>query len=148
MHNFKSTYKIYLDDLRTPNMSAKHFPNLASLYLKDDWIIVRNVKEFIDLVTSKYEAGEWPVFISFDHDLADEHTKFFYDNGGWASPPNPEYGNFKELTGMSAAKWLIDFILDNHLPIPGYAVHSANPAGRENIQGILDNFKQFYGKEG
>jgi hypothetical protein len=146
MNRFKTTYKIYLDDVRVPKMSAKYFPELSSLYLSDDWVIVRSYKEFVDVVKERFEKEEWPIFVSFDHDLADEHTQFFYDNGGWTSPPNPDYSSFKELTGLSAAKWMCDFMLDNSLPFPGYAVHSANPVGRENIQGYLANFKKFYGK--
>jgi hypothetical protein len=147
MEKFTSTYKLYLDDIRMPAMSAKHYPNLSSVYLKEDWVIVRSYQEFVDVVTEKFAQGAWPSFISFDHDLADEHTKFFYENGGWDSPPQPDYTEFKERTGLSAAKWLSYFILDNSLPVPGYEVHSANPVGRENIRGFLNNFKKFYGYE-
>lgn len=144
--NITKTYKLYLDDFRDPVMSAKHFPEIASLYKSNDWVVVRSCKEFVEVVKERCEAGEWPIFISFDHDLADEHTRYFYENGGWDNPPTPDYALFKEQTGLTAAKWLCDFMLDNGLPFPGYAVHSANPVGRANIQGYLDNFKKFYGK--
>lgn len=146
MEKFTTTYKLYLDEIRMPKMSARYYPNLSSIYLKEDWIIVRSYQEFVDVVTERFKQGAWPSFISFDHDLGYEHTKFFYENGG-LNPPQPNYDEFTEPTGLSAAKWLSHFILDNSLPLPAYEVHSANPVGRENIRGFLDNFKKFYGHE-
>ena len=33
--------------------------------------------------------------------------------------------------------------MNNAVPLPKYFVHSANPVGRENIQGYLDNYLKF-----
>jgi hypothetical protein len=65
-------------------------------------------------------------FISFDHDLG-----------------LPEEQS-QELNGMTCAKWLVNYCLDNDLIIPEYIVHSQNPAGKGNIEGFLEGFRQFY----
>jgi hypothetical protein len=51
-----------------------------------------------------------------------------------------------EKTGMDCAKWLVDYCIDNKKELPDYVVHSMNPAGRENIKSLLDQFKEFQHK--
>ncbi len=101
------SYKLYLDDIRTPDDHKK-------------WVIARNYDEFVAIIKEKGT----PDYISFDHDLADEHY------GG-------DYS--KEKTGMDCAKWLIqeDIVVEN------FNVHSANPVGAENIRSLLNNWIQF-----
>ena len=53
--------------------------------------------------------------------------------------------SFKEKTGMECAKWFVDFCIDNDVKSPDFMVHSKNPAGAENIQSLLDNFKKHGG---
>ena len=72
-----------------------------------------------------------PVFISFDHDLADVH--YIISDG--------------EKTGFTFAKWLCDYIMDNELELPagfGYHVHSMNIIGAENIRKYMENFLNHY----
>ena len=57
-----------------------------------------------------------PDFISFDHDLGEGKS------------------------GYDCAKFLIDYCLENSLPLPRYAVHSQNPVGRKNIEMLFENF--------
>ena len=57
-------------------------------------------------------------FISFDHDLGEE------------------------FSGYDCAKYLVDYCLDRQLPLPDFAVHSQNPVGKENIERLLNNFKE------
>ncbi|WP_448822730.1 cyclic-phosphate processing receiver domain-containing protein [Capnocytophaga sp.] len=59
-----------------------------------------------------------PDFISFDHDLGEG------------------------LSGYDCAKYLVDYCLDRQLPLPDFAVHSQNPVGKENIERLLNNFKE------
>jgi arginase family enzyme len=69
-----------------------------------------------------------PIFISFDHDLADDHYL-----------PGSTY----EKTGATFARWLIDWIIDNDIVIPddfNYYVHSMNPVGAENIRSLMASF--------
>ena len=89
------------------------------LYLDDmrmprnqDWTIVRSYQEFIDWVTN----NGVPDYISFDHDLGEEKS------------------------GFDCAKWLCNYCLDSHIPLPEFSVHSANPVGRENIESIMNNY--------
>lgn len=143
---FNKTYKIYLDQIRFPWMSANRVPLYKRLYETDDWEILRSYGEFIRTIITRAEKGEWPMFISFGHDLSNEHTQFFFDNGGWGVAPEPDYESFKEKTGFDAAIWLCNFVWEHNYPFPGYAVHSSNPAGCRNIQQLLDAFMSTYRK--
>jgi len=89
--------------------------------VKDDFIIVRSVAEAI-LEIEKHDQP--PNYISFDHDLGD---------------------NVK--TGFDLAKWLVEKDLDyegSFLPNDfSFYVHSANPVGKENIEGLLNNYLEY-----
>jgi len=76
---------------------------------------------------AKTIVGEFgiPSFISFDHDLGGQDTSMVF------------------------IKWMIEGILDGDLELPknfGFAVHSANPVGKENIESLLNNFLTNYRK--
>ena len=126
-------YKLFLDDERNPfkvTWVKGHFPG--------PWIVVRNYWEF----TTYIKNHGLPAYVSFDHDLADEHyRKSMYD-------PDKHYtnyytdGTFKEKTGYDCAKWLIDYCIFYELDFPDYQVHSMNPIGRENITSIIESFKK------
>lgn len=116
-----SIYKLYLDDRREPWHTYKTCGHR-------DWVVVRSYDKFVDCIV---ENG-LPFVVSFDHDLADEHYL-----------PEVPQSAYKEKTGMDCAKWLIDYCMDNNLKLPAFNVHSANPAGRENIRSILSNFSRF-----
>ena len=99
-------YKMFLDDLRDVE---KYYPNQGFV----------TMRTYYDAVKYVQEHGV-PIFISFDHDLADEAEN--------------------EMTGYNFAKFMIDFIIDNELNcIFDYVVHSANPVGKENIEHYLRN---------
>lgn len=103
-------YKMFLDDLRD---AEKYYPNQGFVTMRTYYDAVEYVKEH-----------GIPIYISFDHDLADEAED--------------------EMTGYSFAKFLIDFIIDNELNcIFDYVVHSANPVGKENIEYYLRNGFKF-----
>jgi hypothetical protein len=79
------------------------------------WSVVRSSEQAKMLVL---KMG-LPAYISFDHDLGGDDTS------------------------MEFLHWLIDYMLANHLSFPegfAYYVHSQNPIGRQNIEGLLDNF--------
>ena len=118
-------YKLYLDDIRNP---LQTYPNS----LKSDWTVVRNYNEFVKIIT---ENG-LPEYVSFDHDLGLEH----YAHGFHGLPPT--YDDYTEKTGMECAKWLVEYCMNNKKPLPNYFVHSANPIGRDNINGYLESFKR------
>jgi hypothetical protein len=121
------SYNLFLDDVREPN-----------LFLNDTrtWVIVRGYNDFVKIIT---ERG-LPEFISFDHDLADEHYNQIVD-----------YEKYVEKTGYDCAKWLMEYCIKNNKTLPNYQIHSMNPVGRMNINMVLstyesDNVKEDNGK--
>jgi hypothetical protein len=73
--------KIYLDDMREPNMSAHEllYAEDDHIYFKKDWIIVRNVDAFRSLIDNTDQAiledGHIEA-VSFDHDLGTKETGY------------------------------------------------------------------------
>lgn len=116
------TYALWLDDYRPVS------PEFIAASGGGPVVIAVNYEQFVQAIT---EHG-CPQYISFDHDLADAHY------GGDFSGP--------EMTGMACAEWLVDWILDDPtrlLPNFRFNVHSMNPAGAENIRGLLNGFFEF-----
>lgn len=122
---------LFLDDERFPKQVT--WLNLPA----QDWKIVRSYDEFVKFI----EKNGVPVFVSFDHDLNDEHYR--------QSMYNPDrhynlyYPLFKEKTGFHCAKWLVEYCLDNGHKIPEYLAHTMNPIGKENIISIMEQGKRF-----
>lgn len=131
---------LFLDDIRIPLDCSKYMigPN-TEIYKLDinEWNVVRSYQEFVDYI----EKEGVPDFISFDHDLSDEHysTKMYENNDSY----NELYKDFKEKTGYDCAKWLLNYCSLNSLPIPEFNIHSMNPVGRENIKNIFESYKKF-----
>ena len=122
---------LWLDDIRDPNTN--------------DWLVfspiqhtnvawVKTYQQFVDFIN----FNGLPDGICFDHDLADNpelrEMLVFED---WY-----KMDNNREYTGLDCAKWLIDYCMDNFEQLPKWVVHSANPAGCDNINGLLKNFKE------
>jgi hypothetical protein len=88
-----------------------------------EWVVARSSSEAISLLK---ERG-CPARISFDHDLGGDDT------------------------AMVVAKWLIDTDIDcSGRFIPDkfdFSVHSANPVGAANIQGLLDAYLSYKAKK-
>ena len=87
----------------------------------DDFIIVRSFEEAIKFV----QKNGIPNYISFDHDLGCDDLGNIYPSG------------------YDFAKWLIEMDLDNLYKFPKdfkFNVHSANPIGKKNIDGILNKY--------
>lgn len=123
---------LYLDDIRIPQRIPHGF---------DEWIIVRNYDQFVDYINN----NGIPDLISFDHDLADEHYNPSMYLG--IEKYNEISRNFTEKTGFDCAKWLVEYCMDNNIKMCQFTVHSANPAGAENILGLLNNFRKNCGQE-
>jgi hypothetical protein len=85
------------------------------------WIVLRNYSEAVQFIANKGV----PDIISFDHDLGEEES------------------------GYDFAKWLVQKHLDGDIDILNIEIriHSANPVGRENIQGLFKSFHKFMGKK-
>ncbi len=74
---------------------------------KSNWLVVRNPEDMIDLILMKWNHI---IAISLDHDLG------------------------HRLTGYDVMKVIEEHAVTNNVPVPfRISVHSANPAGRQNI---------------
>jgi hypothetical protein len=110
-----NSYILFIDDIR----------EVTDIYAEEDttFLLVRSYDSAVLL----FESFGCPTFISFDHDLGE-----VYDD------------QRRELNGHRIAHWLVErdmdmkgtFIPDNF----SYHVHSANPQGKLNIEGLLDNY--------
>jgi hypothetical protein len=121
--------KLFLDDERDPyKVTWVELP-------PGPWVIVRSYAEFV----AHIKKHGVPAFVSFDHDLADEHyRKSMYNPDRHYSQYYTD-GTFKEKTGRCCAQWLVERCLDTGEPIPPYTVHSMNPIGVENITAMMEN---------
>jgi hypothetical protein len=104
--------KLFLDDIRPAPDSS--------------WAVVRSYETFCDYIR---ENGV-PDFISFDHDLADEH--YPWNDPGFAEG-KLDYANYREKTGYDCVKWL----LDNGYKLKEWRVHSMNAVGATNIRNLI-----------
>lgn len=132
---------IFLDDLRMPVDVLNYIPDKE--YSEEKWLVVRSYNDFVKIILALWnETIGLPELISFDHDLGIEHTQYFFDQENHESSQNPLKPNFTERTGYDCAKWLVNFCIDNNAKLPRYKVHSKNVPGKENILGMLGNFKK------
>jgi hypothetical protein len=114
--------KIYLDDVRTP--------------VDTSWEVVRNYDEFVSKVL---HYGLTNVeLISLDHDLGDTAMVEYYTNV--KHNYKLEYENIREKTGYDCCKWLVNYSLDENVPLPLIYIHSANPIGSSNMMGYINNY--------
>jgi hypothetical protein len=130
--------RLFLDDLRVPLDCPKaHYMSYRKIDLRiyhEEWYVVRSHGQFVKWI----EENGLPDLISFDHDLGDDsNLKGVLPIEEWF-----DLENNREYTGMDSAKWLVGYCIDNELPLPEFAVHSANPAGYDNINGLLNSFKK------
>lgn len=127
-------YKLFLDDVRTMTDCVAYMHSRIGrknpIYLEKGWAICRNFECFKATIL---DMGI-PDFISFDHDLADEHYLNFLQG-----KPNSYY---TDPTGYDCAKWLVEYCHLKDLKIPDFAVHSMNPVGAERIFSYLTKAKQ------
>ena len=101
---------------------------LMKLFLDDirtppdnTWAVVRSFDEGVEYITK----NGVPDVISFDHDLGLEES------------------------GYDFAKWLVEQHLDGNIDISNIKIqiHSANPVGRKNIEGLFVSFRKFLEEE-
>jgi hypothetical protein len=132
---------LWLDDMRDP--LTNNWLQYSALSAPHNTIWVKSYNEFVAWIT---ENG-LPDGINFDHDLADVH----YQPSKHYDESHPEYNkfdynewaklqDFKEQTGFDCAKWLVDYCMDNSLPLPKWYTHSHNPVGKMNIDSYLNNY--------
>ncbi len=126
------SYNLFLDDERDPLHVT-----WVSLPEDGNWVIAKSYDQFVQII----EERGLPTFVTFDHDLADEHyVDFFKAQKGNGTL---SYHTYKEKTGHECAKWLIEYCMDKHLPFPEFAVHTMNVIGKENIENLIYCFQRF-----
>jgi hypothetical protein len=123
---------LYLDDVRTP---------IETLPGYNPWNVVRNYNEFTDWINT----NGIPDLISFDHDLADEHSNDYFNQVGTQGYQIPSYEQYKEKTGLDCARYVADYCQNNNVPLKGCCVHSHNPVGAKNIQSLINGFHRHMG---
>ena len=124
---------LWLDDVRDP--FDKDFTLYVALYnpflnQPHEIIWVKNYDEFLEYLLSE----SLPDAISFDHDLALEH----YDE-------NIKPEDYVEKTGMNCVKFLVDLCTDIQQKLPICIYHTANPAGKINMEAYINNAKKHLG---
>jgi hypothetical protein len=129
-----SDYYLFLDDERFPD--RVFWINLPK---NVNWTIVRNYNQFVEIVASR----GLPVFITYDHDLADQHYSMTSEEVN-SSSYEKVLESYDEKTGYSCAKWLINYCIDKKIKHPAYSVHSMNPIGSENIKNLIECFNKNY----
>lgn len=115
----KNKVNVFLDDIRTPEISHNKNKGLGDTYSKiESWIIIRDYFSFVDYIQINFDNI---ALISFDHDLAC-------------------YKNDVEYTGKTALNFLISYCLDNNKEFPNWYVHTDNNSGRDNMIGCILNY--------
>lgn len=108
------TWNLFIDDERMPTDVTWGSPEFYAIY---PWTVARTLNEVQTLVA----MYGFPAFVSLDHDLGDG-----------------------EPSGKDIANWLINYDLDSdRSAIPDnfqFYVHSRNPVGKQNIEGLLNEY--------
>lgn len=129
-------YRIYLDDMRTPE------PSTIGWFISTptpEWVVVRSYEDFVSKIT---KIGlENIELISLDHDLGDSAMKEWHTNV--YVNYTLDYNNITEKTGMDCTKWLVEQWL-NGAPVCKVMVHSANAVGSANMMGWINNYKHIH----
>lgn len=125
---------LYLDDVRTPTETLPGY---------HPWNVVRNYNEFEKWII---ENG-MPDLISFDHDLAKEHTDDYFSQFAKEGFQIPNYESYKEKTGLDCAKFLVEYCQKMNVPLKQCVVHSHNPVGAKNIQSFINGFHRHMEQE-
>ena len=112
------TWNLFIDDERNLEDVTWAPWQIQEKYRNEDWAIARNLWE-VQLQIIK--NGCFPSFVSFDHDLGDDTP-----------------------SGHEIAKFMIDVdIMEQAVGFPenfDFYVHSKNPIGKANIEGLLNSY--------
>ena len=118
------SYFLFLDDKREVFDIYKNTPY--------EWMTAKCYSSFKDVI----ESFGPPIFVSFDHDLHDEHYIGYKKD--LEGNDYIDYSKFKHKTGVDCAKWLVEYCEKNNRDLPSYEIHSFNPVGVENIKKVLN----------
>lgn len=132
MNNLKP-YNLFLDDIRYPEDCLEYIQEPR--YKDLAWLIVRSHNDFVKTLQSKWEEGEFPGLVSFDHDLHEEHYHPSMYKG--VAAYENAYKEFKHPTGRRSAEFLVQFCKEKDISLPECLVHTMNPAGKDRIDQTL-----------
>ena len=102
---------IWLDDIRNP-FQTDWIQRYAPSFTNEEIIWLKDYNQFISYI----KLNGLPDMICFDHDLGEGKS------------------------GYDAAKFVVDYCLDNEVELPKYNIQSSNPVGKENINGLFISF--------
>lgn len=129
---------LWLDDYRNPFDTEIDWMVFSPIGKNVSIKWVKNYDEFIKYISN----NEMPDGICFDHDLG-FISQTSYRKAGKSKRESRRLSK-EEKTGYDCAKWLVDYCINKNIDIPPYSIQSANPTGKENIQILLNNYKNFY----
>lgn len=132
---------LWLDDTRDPLANDGHWLVFSPIENPYEVIWVKNYNEF----TSHIKEKGLPDGICFDHDLglADQLK---WRAKGKSKRESRRLAREEGKTGKDCADFLVDYCMDHDLKLPPYNIQSANPVGKANIDGLLQNFIKFQSK--
>lgn len=119
---------IFLDDERNfEDVTWVNYPQFDKVITLRQYHEFENYIDNLVIKGSKLEG----LYFSFDHDLGLEDAE-------WC----------QEMTGHDCAWYLVELMSEvgTNPNTVNYFVHSMNPIGKKNIEGLLDNYKEFYNK--
>lgn len=109
-------------------------------YTQKDFTLfwVKTYDEFVDWINT----NGLPDICAFDHDLSPDSYDLYHKHNGYKDS-DINYEEYKFKTGYDCAKYLVDYCIDNNKKLTSEVYsYSMNTKGRENILGLLNNFKQ------
>jgi hypothetical protein len=124
---------LWLDDIRDPHTQGWLVFSPIELPCKVVW--TKSYKEFTNWIVN----NGLPDGVCFDHDLGEEHYNLKDDTDCLSWDEYYQRGD-RQMTGYDCAKWLINYCIDNKKTLPKYNIQSANPVGKNNIDGLLKNY--------
>lgn len=134
--------KLFLDDIRSPtdclSYMSRRIGHRNLVYKEGNWVIVRSYNEFVDYL----KKNDLPTLVSFDHDLGEDHYSIDHTPEAWE-----EYHKVtdREMTGLDAAKYLLEHCAFFSQNLPVILIHSMNGVGCENITRTVESFKRAFG---
>ena len=139
----KIKYLLFLDDIRDPFENDGEWLVFSPFGGTRDFqtIWVKSYEEFIKWI----KENGLPDGICFDHDLGEDIAIEMVSNG--TNKKVARKIKKEAPSGFDCAKWVIEYCMDNELDFPKYNIQSANPVGKDNINGIIQSYRKFKDRE-
>jgi len=125
---------LWLDDIRDPLANNGEWLVFSPIEQPYDVMWVKSYDEF----TTYIIMNGLPTAICFDHDLGQDVANETVSNG--MSKRQSRIQKRETLSGFDCTKWLVEYCMDNNKKLPKYNIQSANPVGKDNINGLLQNY--------